>query len=71
MSSPPAGKARPASGGMVEAPLAEQANRPLTVGIGLTIWKRYCCYRMIGIRDFLQSPCEPIVPQARPSRCIL
>jgi hypothetical protein len=26
---------------------------------------------MIGIRYFLQSPCEPIVPQARPSRCIL
>ena len=55
----------------MDAPIAEQAKRPLTVGIGLTIWKRYCCFRMIGMRYFLQSPAEPIVPQASASRCIL
>ena len=48
-----------------------EAKRPLTVGIGLTIWKRYCCLRMIGMRYFLQRPFEPIVPQASPIRCIL
>src|SRR3546814_14912378 len=56
---------------MVEAPIAEQAKRPFTVGIGLVIWNRYCCLRMIGIRYFLHRPLVPIVPQASAWRCIL
>ena len=71
MSSPFTGKARPACGGMVEAPRGEQAYLPLTVGIGLVIWTRYCCLRSTGIGYLLQRPLEPIVPHARPSRWIL
>src|SRR3546814_18752089 len=56
---------------MVEAPIADQAKRPFTVGIGLVIWTRYCCLRMIGIRYFLHRPLVPSVPQASAWRCIL